>query len=444
MRPEPHQPPDDPARQALRREVWHVALAGLASLAVAMGIGRFAFTPLLPMMLAQGPLSLSAAGALASANYLGYLIGALACMLQPWLARRLRLAAAVDAPRTVRRGLVLTAALTLAMALPWPAAWPLLRFAAGVASAFVLVHTSGWCLARLASLGAPMRGGVIYAGPGAGIVVSGLAVGAMASAGWTAGTAWAVCAGLAALLTAGVWRVFHEPPAGPSTAPAAVTASSALPASTAAMNRAASPAPTAGAPGAAGPAPAAPAPIEFWLLCAIYGLAGFGYIITATFLPVIARAALPGSPWIDLFWPIFGAAVVVGALGASRLEPEGDRRMRLAVAYGLQAAGICLGLVWPTLPGFVFGSLLLGLPFTAITFFAVQEIRQLRPDAVASGIGFATVLYGIGQIVGPLLVSVLVARAPDAHQGFSWALGAAAGTLLLGMLGLLVMARRGR
>ena len=60
---------------------WAIALAGMASLGVAMGIGRFAFTPILPMMLADGVLDLAAASWLASANYLGYLVGALLCML---------------------------------------------------------------------------------------------------------------------------------------------------------------------------------------------------------------------------------------------------------------------------------------------------------------------------------------------------------------------------
>lgn len=56
-----------------------VVVAGMISLAVAMGIGRFAFTPLLPMMLSDGVIDLPAASWLASANYLGYLVGALLC-----------------------------------------------------------------------------------------------------------------------------------------------------------------------------------------------------------------------------------------------------------------------------------------------------------------------------------------------------------------------------
>ena len=102
-----------------------IAAAGLVSLAVAMGIGRFAFTPVLPMMLKDGVIDIAGASWLASANYLGYLAGAVFCMLQPWLASRLRWVPDVgDATRWVRAGLAITAALTLGMALPLAAAWP--------------------------------------------------------------------------------------------------------------------------------------------------------------------------------------------------------------------------------------------------------------------------------------------------------------------------------
>src|SRR5687767_12738441 len=82
-----------------------IALAGLVSLAVAMGIGRFAFTPLLPIMLAERSVDLAGASLLASANYLGYLLGALACTFQPWLWRRFGWSATINGPKLVRGGL---------------------------------------------------------------------------------------------------------------------------------------------------------------------------------------------------------------------------------------------------------------------------------------------------------------------------------------------------
>jgi len=188
-------------------------------------------------------------------------------------------------------------------------------------------------------------------------------------------------------------------------------------------------------------APATHRADAFWLVV-LYGVPGFGYIITATFLPVIARHALPGSPWPDLFWPMLGAALMVGALLAARLPLHLDNRVLLAGSYVLQAAGIALGIVWPTAGGFSLGSILIGVPFTAITLFAMREARRLRGDDAAGLMGYATAAYGLGQIVGPLVAAPIAA-----HTGsFSLALWLAAGALLVGAAGLVVVARmpRGR
>jgi hypothetical protein len=146
------------------------------------------------MMLQDGLLDLRQASWLASSNYLGYLLGALACALQPWLWRHLP-RALDQAPRLsfallIRLGLLATVVLTLAMALPWPSAWPGLRLAAGLASALVFVYSSGWCLSQLTRLGKPSWGGLIYMGPGLGIALSGLAGGAMLARDWNSPVAW--------------------------------------------------------------------------------------------------------------------------------------------------------------------------------------------------------------------------------------------------------------
>lgn len=391
-----------------------IALAGLVALGVAMGIGRFAFTPLLPLMLAERSLDLTGASLLASANYAGYLLGAVAFTFQPWLWQRLGWRAALDGPKLVRAGLVATTLLTLGMALPLPALWGPLRLAAGVASAAVFLFTTGFCLEQLARRGAPAQGALIYVGPGLGIVASGLAATALVQWQAPAAAGWAAFGLLAAALTALVWPVFR---------PARPVAAAPAPAGTAA-------APAVGGAGEMG-----------WLTLA-YGLAGIGYIVTATFLPVIARQALPGSPWLDLFWPLFGAGVMLGALGASRLPAQGDQRRRLMVCYLLQAAGVAASLVSPTLAGFALGSLLLGLPFTAITYFAMQEVRRLRPQQATAFMGLLTAAYGLGQIVGPPMAAALVAHSSDARSGFDRALWIAAGGLLAGAAVYAALARR--
>ncbi|MDQ6629287.1 MAG: YbfB/YjiJ family MFS transporter [Pseudomonadota bacterium] len=419
-----------------------IALAGLVALAVAMGIGRFAFTPILPMMLHDGGVDLPRASWLASTNYVGYLVGALLCTFDPWLRRRLGIVTQADGPVLVRRGLAATALLTLAMALPWPAAWPALRFAAGVVSAYVLVQSSGWCLAQLAARGAPALGGVMFAGPGAGIVASGLLASAMVSWQWRASTAWIVFALLAAALSAAVWNVFRSAneaiPAGhvpghaaAATAPLGAAAPAAVDATAEARELATANA-TNHAHGSA----------EVATLALAYGLSGFGYIVTATFLPVIARAAIPGSPLIDLFWPIFGSAVVVGALLSSRVSVAVDRRWLIAAAYVLQATGIGLGVAFPTEAGFAIGSLMIGLPFTTLTLFALQEVRRIRPHAAAGTIGLLTAVYALGQAIGPAMVAALLRLSSgDAHAAFQRSLVIAASALLIGAAMFVASAR---
>jgi predicted MFS family arabinose efflux permease len=385
--------PDDD--RPARRAAWACAL----TLAVALGIGRFAFTPLLPLMLAGGELDIRHGGWLASANYAGYFVGALTCA-------RFMIAPA----RMVRAGLAATVLLMLAMGVASPfAVWAGVRFVAGAVSAWTFVFASQWGLRRLAELDAPEWSGVIYTGPGFGIVATGLLGSALA--GQRAAYGWIGFALLSAVLAACVWRVFT-----PSAAHATVAAGAS---------------PTAHAE-------AAPRGAAGWLVV-FYGLPGFGYIITATFLPVIARAALPaGSAWPDLFWPMFGAALIAGALLGARLPIRWDNRALLAGSCALQAAGVALGIAWPTVAGFALGSVLLGLPFTAITLFAMREARRLRGERAAGLMGYATASYGIGQIAGPLVAAPLVARAGT----FAPALGLASASLVLGAAGFATMAWR--
>ena len=392
-----------------------IALAGLVSLAVAMGIGRFAFTPLLPMMLHDGVLDLPAASWLASANYFGYLLGALLCTFQPWIWARVRWLPVVRHTTWVRAGLVATCGLTAAMALQWPGAWPSLRFAAGVASALAFVFTSGWCLARLAALGQPTLAGAIYIGPGAGIAFTGLMASGMVALDWRAATGWGVFGLLSTVLVLWVWPIFGGPV--PMAAPAV-------------------------APSVAGVRVPRGPQGEKTLLALAYGLAGFGYIVTATFLPVIARDVLPGSVWLDLFWPVFGVGVMVGALLSTRAPMHLDRRTLLVACYLVQAAGIATSAWSPTVAGLVLGSLLVGLPFTAITFFAMQEARRLVAVAPASFMGLITATYGTGQIAGPLVVAWLMQHTRSRAEGFTVSLEVAAGGLVLGALLYLLMVWR--
>ncbi|MGN7983969.1 YbfB/YjiJ family MFS transporter [Burkholderia sp. 22313] len=390
------------------RRARAAALACMIGLAVALGVGRFAFTPLLPLMLGDGSIGLKAGSWLASANYAGYFVGAVSCAA-------LRVAPA----RMVRFGLAATVLLTAAMGVGHLlSVWLVVRFVAGVVSAWTFVFVSQWGLRRLTELHAPEWSGVIYAGPGVGIVLTGLIGSALA--GHRAAPGWLGFAALSAVLSVAIWRTFGSVPAPAVASPAA---------------------PARHAASSAAPPDARRRRADAAWLVVLYGMPGFGYIITATFLPVIARAALPaGSPWPDLFWPMFGAALIVGAIAASRLPGHWDNRRLLAAGCATQALGIAAGIVWPNAAGFSAGSALLGLPFTAITLFAMREARRLHGDRAAGLMGYATASYGVGQILGPLVAAPLTAR----FGSFSPALWVAAGALLAGAAGFAATAARGR
>lgn len=390
---------DVPAGQITRHTAgpWAVAIAGLVSMALAMGIGRFAFTPLLPMMLHDGTVTLGEGGALATMNYIGYLLGALLCLfIRP------------DPARMVRGALVLTVVLTLAMALPGGMpAWLTWRTLAGIASALVMVYATAWCMQRLSELGHPMLGGLMFCGPGIGIVVTGVSAFGMVGAHWLANWGWITFTILGVLMLVPVWRVFRSSPVSHTSHTAAGTAATAA------------------------AAPVTPRlDLETWALTLAYGLAGFGYIITATFLPVIARQAMPGSMWADLFWPILGAGVAVGAWLVTRVGMHHDNRRMMMFLYTMQAVGVGVAAVWPTVAGFALSSLLVGLPFTALVSFAMREARRLWGTNASKLIGLMTAAYAIGQIAGPPLATSLVART----GGFGASLGVAAAALLVGAL----------
>lgn len=357
------------------------AFAGLAALAVAMGIGRFAFTPILPMMQQDAGLSIAAGGLLASANYLGYLLGALS-------ATMVRIAP----ERAIRVGLLAVGIVTLAMALKLPfSIWLLLRLLAGVASAWLLISVSAWGLEALAAYQRPFLNSLVFAGVGTGIATAGLVCLALNDA--TSSQAWAALGGLALAVTALIWRVF-----GRTRAAAASKSSEHARYRWDALS-------------------------VRMVLC--YGITGFGYIIPATFLPVMAKQALHGSPLFGWSWPVFGLAAALSTLAVAPLvKRAGNRRVWIA-SHFIMAFGIVLPAIWSGLPAIVLAALCVGGTFMVVTLAALQEARRIAGQNATALIAAMTSSFAAGQIIGPLTVSAGL----GGSSSFSLALGVAAAAL---------------
>ncbi|HEX5961666.1 MAG TPA: YbfB/YjiJ family MFS transporter [Rhodanobacteraceae bacterium] len=375
---------DFPARvDAATPHVVAVAGAGLVALAVAMGIGRFAFTPILPMMEADAGLTLRAAGWLAAANYLGYLLGALC-------------AARLPRAWAIRGSLLLIAVVTFAMGVTRVFALQLLlRFVAGVASAWVLVHVSVWSLEHLHAHGRGDASGVVYAGVGVGIAGAGLLCMGLMAGRVDSMHSWQVFGVVSLLSTAAIWLAFRGD---------ARQAQAARPATRGVRwNR------------------------DRVRVALCYAALGFGYIIPATFLPAMAHRYITDPFVFGLAWPVFGAAAALSTWIAARWLRTVDNRRLWAGAYVLMAIGVGLPAVWPGLPAILAAALLVGGTFMVVTMAGLREARAVAPEASTAFIAAVTAAFAFTQVLGPVAVSAVV----HLRHGFAAALLAATLVLLL-------------
>ena len=350
---------------------WVSAFSGFGTLAVAMGIGRFAFTPILPMMQEGSGLGIAEAGWLASANYLGYLAGALTAThhaLKPRFA--------------IRAGLLTIALTTLATGPTSSfAAWIVLRALPGVASAWVLVHVSAWSLARLESAGRSGLGGLVYAGVGSGIVFAGLVCLALSRAKLAASDAWITLGVVAGLVTAALWNATGADVESDSNASAPPASFREIP--------------------------------DFWRLVFSHGALGLGYIIPATFLPVMAKQIVSDPLWFGWAWPAFGAAAMVSTLLAARMARLISYRSLWILGNLLMAAGVLVPIVAPGLASIVVAAVCVGGTFMVNTMAGLQEARRMAGAQSRVLMGAMTSAFAAGQIAGPLLVGLLATAKGD-------------------------------
>ncbi len=369
-------------------------IGGILSLAVAMGIGRFAYTPLLPAMQQQLHWSLAFAGLVASANYGGYLLGALTAGALPLSARWTRLSWAATA-------LLVVSFSVMAMGLTGNAFWWLIwRVLAGVFSAWAQVFVSSLVLDWLATHGQEQRAGMLYAGVGSGIVLTGLLGPWWAQiGGWRIG--W-IGLGLVGV-TLSVAAVLSM---RPLVAPAATAKRRALPSSGESL--------------------------KLWGLITAYGLEGLGYIIMATFITQFFRSA--GQMLGDISWILVGLAAIPSTILWARAAQRWGGRTALLAAYGIEAVGVLLPALGANDAIAIVSALLFGGTFMAIAALGLVSARKAAPASSHRVIAAMTAAFGLGQIIGPLGAAAL-ARNP---QGLNITLLGSA--LLLGVAMIILRA----
>ena len=374
-----------------------VVVVGLSSLAAAMGVGRFALTPLMPLMQEAFGMTLTQGAWLASANYLGYFVGA-GCtfLLNP------------RAGLSARVGLVIVAVSTLLMGLTGSfGAWLALRFISGIGSAFVLVGASTWAMSHLALHRRSEASGWVFAGVGVGVILAGLVALAFGVSGQDPDTAWVLLGAVCALVAAGTWRPLSTPVTGlhdrEVRSPPPLTRSG-------------------------------------WTLVACYGVFGFGYIIPATFIPATARALANDPAVFGWIWPAFGLAAAASTVAISTIFRVTPPRRVAAWSLVVMSIGVAAPLFQMSVFSLVVSSLCVGGTFMVMTMAGAQEARRIAVGSPTRLMAALTSAFAIGQMAGPLVISVGRAR-----NALALASGSAVALLLLSSLVLLsASARTGR
>jgi MFS family permease len=350
-------------------------MAAFVALAVCMGIGRFAFTPLLPMMQADAGLGLAEAGWLASANYLGYLAGALVAGALPWSsASQLRLGL----------GLVVLTTALMGLGHSWPL-WAAWRFIAGLASAIGLVATTSLCLSRLAALGQKQKAGLMFSGVGVGIMMAGLLCMAMGLAYVPSPIAWLFMAAVALLGMFSARGLWAAPAAGPRSTPPPPAASSA----------------------SQGKSIEGLSLLHHTRLVFCYGCFGFGYILPATFLPAQARQLVTDPAVFGLAWPLFGLAAALSTLAVGRVKRDYSRRHVWLGAQLIMAIGVLVPAIWSSIAAIVLAAVCVGGTFMVVTMMGMQEAQALGGVHARKLIAAVTAAFAAGQLLGPVVFSIL-------------------------------------
>ena len=348
------------------------AIGGSLAIAAAIGIGRFVYTPILPPMIEALGLNKAQAGLIAWANFFGYLIGALLAAMPtlPGSPRFWVLAALSVSALT-------TAAMGLSEAMP---AFLALRFAGGAASAFVLIIASTLVLERLAEAGRSGLSALHFAGVGSGVAVSAALVAALLRLGQP----WPI-----------LWLT-----SGALSAAALFVVAGLLP------NR---------APSVAKPGLRARTELDPRLrrLIIAYGLFGFGYIITATFLVAIVRGAPAIQALEPVIWIVFGLAAAPSVALWTRIATRLGAPGACALACVIEAAGVLASIASQTAGGIFAAAILVGGTFMGITALGLIQARALATDDPRSALALMTAAFGFGQIIGPYFAGIVSDRLGD-------------------------------
>lgn len=385
--------------RTLQTQRFKVLGAGIFSMLLGLGVARFAYTPLLPIMQEQAGLGIASAGLLAAVNYMGYLGGALVASQIESLALKDRL---------YRIGMILAVISTLMMGLSENAIlWGISRFIAGFSSAAAMLLGSGLILNWLIRHGQRSELGIHFSGLGLGI--AGCAAVVMTTNAWLDWRdQWFLFTVIAAVLLIPALAWLPSPDSSKHT--------------------------QAGLPMVDRP----PSTLLMRLLLAAYFCAGIGYVVSATFtVAIIDRIpGLSGSG--NLAFLIIGLAAAPACIIWDFIARRIGEINALVLAASLQTLGIALPVVVTEFWAAILSAVIFGGTFIGMVSLVLTMAGKFYPTKPAKMMGKMTLAYGSAQILGPAVTGWIGAVSGAYTDGLIFA----AAVMVLGTALLLVIRNR--
>ena len=341
-------------------------LTGAAALAIAIGIGRFSYTPILPYMLEELSLSKTNGGLIASWNFFGYLFGSLISILSIF-KKKIKFVFFIS--------IIISLLTTIFMAFCEEIfLFIIIRFFAGVSSAFVLIFGTSLILPSIQALGKSSLGTAHFMGVGFGILLSSILVSLLGSFGVVWSNLWLGVTILALFLAIPVF-IFTPNPLFSNETNKNLNRSTRL---------------------------------GFSLITFSYGLYGFGYVVLGTFISTMARdtsglesteayvwllVGLAGIPMV-IFWPWYGKKI--------------GNDIALFLACLIMGIGILMPVIVDHKLGIIFAAILLGATFIPITALAFLEGQSRYKGSIRVSTAILTSSFSIGQMVGPYFGGIMI------------------------------------
>lgn len=379
----------------MNKQTFEYLIGGIFTLVIAMGIGRFSYTVILPYMQETFAFSRATAGFLATSNYLGYLVGALVAGRLQLADKRipfLQIALVMSILTTAFMGFTDTIMV-----------WYVLRFISGVMSAFIFVVAASLVLDQLARKGKAHLSGLFYSGVGMGIALSAIIVSPIhAIFNWN-GT-WIALALFCIILF--IFIIIFIKPVTPSAQQKGSTAKA---------------------------SPKAPPAIWMkWLIIA-YSLEGLGYIVTGTFIVSIAEESTSFHGDAAFVWFVVGVAAIPSCIVWSKLAQRYGYVRILLISMLFQGLGIVLPAFATNTITLYISAFIFGATFMGITTVATTLARQISPVNSHQILGYLTAGYALGQMIGPSLAGALA----NYTNSYQYALFGATAVIVVGALCLI-------